>query len=172
MFQKSQFIAILFLLFCSGIFAQSVLDSTNYKTIGNETEDEIIKHYGKDTARIIFEKYMLQEHNCIRAKNNVPPLVLNEKLCQAARKYVQVCRKRNSVEHNLRGTPTYRAQKEGYKSSFIGENNAWNYRTLAETVSAWVNSPTHFANIKNKNFSDFGVAYYDGYWVVMFGKSP
>jgi hypothetical protein len=50
----------------------------------------------------------------------------------------------------------------GYNFSIAGENLAMGFTTPEKTVQAWVASPTHYANIKEKNFKDIGVATVNG----------
>jgi len=50
----------------------------------------------------------------------------------------------------------------GYKFSMIGENLSMGYATPSSIVSAWQKSPTHYANLINKNFQDIGVAVVSG----------
>lgn len=50
----------------------------------------------------------------------------------------------------------------------FGENLAKGYPTSEETVTAWMNSPGHKANILNPNFTYIGVNVYEynGYYYV------
>lgn len=50
----------------------------------------------------------------------------------------------------------------GYKFSYAGENLARNFYTSDEVVNAWMNSPTHRANILNPNYQEVGIAVEDG----------
>lgn len=59
-----------------------------------------------------------------------------------------------------------------------GENIASGHPTAAQVVLAWMNSPTHRANILNGNFTTMGIGYtkldndpsgYGTYWVQLFG---
>src|SRR5690606_36401283 len=40
----------------------------------------------------------------------------------------------------------------------LGENLAMDFSSASATVEAWMNSPTHRANIVNENFQDQGLA--------------
>ena len=57
----------------------------------------------------------------------------------------------------------------------LGENLAGGQRTPKQVVEAWMDSPTHRANILNKDFRELGVVYYyqanskyKHYWVQHF----
>jgi len=50
----------------------------------------------------------------------------------------------------------------GYNYDVAGENLAKNYPTADATVSAWMNSETHKANILNNKYQDIGFAVVDG----------
>lgn len=53
----------------------------------------------------------------------------------------------------------------GYSFRFAGENLAINFNDAKEVVSAWADSPSHRANILNKNFTEVGAAAADGYYL-------
>lgn len=50
----------------------------------------------------------------------------------------------------------------GYNYSYAGENLAKNYPSAGATVSAWMNSETHRANILNTHYVDVGFAVVEG----------
>lgn len=50
----------------------------------------------------------------------------------------------------------------GYKFSYAGENLARNFYTSDEVVKAWMNSPTHRANIVNDHYQNIGIAVVEG----------
>ncbi len=56
----------------------------------------------------------------------------------------------------------YWIQKVDYSYSMAGENLAMGFTTAKKTVDAWIASPTHYANIKDKNFQEIGVAMVSG----------
>lgn len=55
-------------------------------------------------------------------------------------------------------TPWYWFAQAGYQFIYAGENLAVNYSESDAVQSAWLNSPTHRANIMNTNFTEMGVA--------------
>ena len=56
----------------------------------------------------------------------------------------------------------YWIQKTGYDYTMAGENLAMGFTTAEKTVAAWIASPTHYANIKDKNFQEIGVVMVSG----------
>jgi uncharacterized protein YkwD len=52
---------------------------------------------------------------------------------------------------------------------YTGENLAMNIDSAAEVVEAWMNSPSHRENMLNPHFTEIGVGYFEGYWVLHFG---
>jgi uncharacterized protein YkwD len=73
--------------------------------------------------------------------------------------------------------PGERAARQGYSSSFIGENIAAGYSTPKAVVEGWMNSPGHKANILGVDYTEIGVGYaysssssYGAYWTAVFGS--
>lgn len=50
----------------------------------------------------------------------------------------------------------------GYNYTYAGENLAIGYTDNQELVQAWLDSPTHRANIMNENYKEIGIAVVDG----------
>lgn len=75
-------------------------------------------------------------------------------------------------------SPWYWFNQVGYKYTYAGENLAINFSDSGDLVSAWLNSPTHRANILNNHFTEIGVGTAKGMYqgrettfvVQMFGK--
>ena len=61
-------------------------------------------------------------------------------------------------------TPWYWFSKAGYHFVYAGENLAVDFSESNAVENAWLNSPTHRANIMNKNFSEIGIATAEGYY--------
>ena len=75
-------------------------------------------------------------------------------------------------------TPWYWFRKNGYSYIYAGENLAIHFFDSKDLVQAWLDSPSHRANILNKNFSNIGVGISKGLYegketifiVQLFGK--
>ena len=52
----------------------------------------------------------------------------------------------------------------GYKYVYAGENLAINFSESGDVENAWMNSPTHRANILNSHYTDIGVGMAHGYY--------
>lgn len=69
------------------------------------------------------------------------------------------------------GSPFDMMHKFGITYRAAGENIAMGYRTPADVMEGWMNSPGHKANILNKNFNKMGIGMYNGktiYWTQQF----
>jgi hypothetical protein len=105
---------------------------------------------------------LLQGTNAQRAADHEQPLVLNSQLNAAAQAKANDMAARNYWSHNTPDgrTPWSFITTAGYHYQMAGENLAYGFNNAADTVSGWMNSPTHRANILNQNYKDvgFGVA--------------
>lgn len=59
-------------------------------------------------------------------------------------------------------SPWYWLDKVGYDYQYAGENLAIDFLDSEELYSAWINSPSHKANIVNPNYQDIGIAVVTG----------
>lgn len=55
-------------------------------------------------------------------------------------------------------SPWHWIEVNQYKYSYAGENLAIGFFNAKDTVDAWINSPTHKANLANGNYKEIGVA--------------
>jgi len=74
--------------------------------------------------------------------------------------------------------PWHWFREAGYKYVYAGENLAVNFSDSVDVNNAWLNSPTHRANIMNDKFTEIGIATSKGFYkgretifvVQMFGR--
>jgi len=59
-------------------------------------------------------------------------------------------------------TPWYWLRKVNYNFIYAGENLAVDFTESANVQTAWLNSPTHRANLLNSKFTEIGIATADG----------
>jgi uncharacterized protein YkwD len=59
-------------------------------------------------------------------------------------------------------TPWYFISQAGYTYIYAGENLAKGFNSSSEIINAWMNSPSHRANILSNNFQDMGTAVMTG----------
>lgn len=120
--------------------------------------------------------------NNVRAANGLEPLTFNSELQATAQLQSVNMAEQDFFSHTGQdGLMAWdRALNEGYDYQTIGENIAAGQLTPEEVVQAWVDSPSHLANILNPRFTEIGVGYeylqndsgvinYHHYWTQVFG---
>jgi hypothetical protein len=107
---------------------------------------------------------LYEKTNEYRKRNNLPPLILNEKLSKAATEKGKYMFEKNFWAHTAPdGTePWVFVLNQGYDYSFAGENLARNYYNAGDVVNAWIASPTHRENLISKNYDEVGYAVVNG----------
>lgn len=106
---------------------------------------------------------LLDATNQARAAQHEPPLTINNELMKAAHLKVQDMFAQQYWAHTAPDgtTPWHWFDEVGYNYDNAGENLARDFTTSSGTVSAWMASPTHRANILNTNYQDVGFATMD-----------
>jgi len=101
-----------------------------------------------------------------RKDSNLSPLVMSETLNRAAELKAMDMAKHGYFAHNSPSgiTPWHWFGQVNYKFIYAGENLAVNFDESEDVQIAWLNSPTHKANIMNKNFTEIGVATAKGFY--------
>lgn len=99
-----------------------------------------------------------------RAQQGLPLLVVNETLNQAAQaKGAHMFAQQYWAHTAPDGTQPWAFFRQvRYNYSVAGENLARDFSTTDEMVQAWMNSPTHKANILNRKYQEIGVAVVNG----------
>lgn len=115
-----------------------------------------------------------------RAEEGLEYLTPNHYLTQAAHKKASDMIENQYFAHTTpKGKPFYEwIEENGYHYLYAGENLAIDFKTNQATVKAWMESPTHRANILNNNYTDIGLVTLRGEWegretivvVQMFGS--
>lgn len=102
--------------------------------------------------------------NYERIQAGLKPLSLNAKLNQSASSHSQDMAEKDYFNHT--GSDDSRVSDRiynaGYHYSLAGENIAAGQSSAEEVVQAWMNSPTHRANIMSADYQETGISYY--YW--------
>lgn len=126
-----------------------------------------------------FEARVIELINAERAKAGLSALKPQHQLTAAAQVYSADMACHNYLSHAGRDGSHFaeRAERQGYKFEYGGENLAGGYSTPEEVVKGWMNSPGHKANILNEHYVDIGVGYayytqsdYVAYWAAEFGS--
>jgi len=126
-----------------------------------------------DSSEKSYIKRVVELVNIERAKEGLKALTIETGLEQAA--LVRAGEIQKSFSHtrpNGKGFGTA-IREAGISYRNAGENIAWGQKTPEEVVKAWMNSPSHRANIMKKNFTKIGVAHVQNgagtsYWVQLF----
>jgi uncharacterized protein YkwD len=97
------------------------------------------------------------------AKNE---LVINEQLVLAAQLKADDMAQKSYFSHTSPDgkKPWYWLKEVGYEYRNAGENLAVNFVDSEDVHNAWLNSPTHRANIFRDNFTEIGIATAEGYY--------
>lgn len=105
---------------------------------------------------------LLDETNAQRANNGAPTLQLNSQLNQAAQAKAEDMVARNYWSHTSPDgkEPWWFIANAGYKYTTAGENLAYGFVSSNATITGWMNSSGHRANLLNANFQEvgFGIA--------------
>ncbi len=103
---------------------------------------------------------LLAATNTERAEHSQPPLVLNEQLSRAAQAKARDMLAQDYWSHNAPdGTEPWKwIDDEAYGYSEAGENLAKNFHTATTVTTAWMDSPSHRANVLNGAYRDVGFA--------------
>jgi uncharacterized protein YkwD len=110
------------------------------------------------------EKYFLDLVNQTRAEAGVAPLSKDAELLSVARGHSASMDQSDQFSHDGADGSTLgsRVTEEGYGFVSLGENIAWatggwNEGTVQALHTALVNSPGHYANMVNPNFTEIGI---------------
>ncbi len=93
-----------------------------------------------------------------RIAQNLPTLVVNPILNEAAEMKANDMATKGYFAHTSPEgkTPWYWLGQVGYKYQYAGENLAINFTDSKDVTVAWMNSPTHRANIVKGNYTEIG----------------
>ncbi|GAB3848144.1 hypothetical protein GCM10029963_30670 [Micromonospora andamanensis] len=111
--------------------------------------------------------------NAERAKAGCDALSIDDKLMTAAQRHSQDQADHRNMSHTGSdgSDPGERIDRVNYSWRTYGENVAWNQRTPAAVMDAWMNSDGHRANILNCSFTEIGVGVANSngpYWTQVF----
>lgn len=102
--------------------------------------------------------------NETRVAFNEQPLTRNPLLAEAAKRKGENMAQEGYFAHiSPKGTTPWHWFKEaGYTFLYAGENLAVDFTESDEVSNAWMNSPTHRANLLNVKFKEIGIAVTEG----------
>jgi len=119
--------------------------------------------YQKLLAAILPER-LVELTNLDREERDRGGLVVDELLSKAAKMKAEDMAQNGYFAHvSPEGiTPWYWFEKVGYDYRYAGENLAVNFIDSHNVHRAWMDSPTHKANIVSDNFEEIGIATAEG----------
>ncbi|KXN70258.1 SCP-domain-containing protein [Conidiobolus coronatus NRRL 28638] len=129
------------------------------------------------SVQLIQNPFDIQQMACLvnyqRQLKGVKPLTISSGLIEMARQHSDDQAQMKNMTHTGSNGSTLinRFDTADYPSRYVAENVAWNQRSVAEVVQAWVNSPGHYANMINPSYTEFGAACVNWYWTFDFGSS-
>ncbi len=102
--------------------------------------------------------------NSERQSQNLAVLSVNPVLTHAAEMKAQDMATKGYFAHTSPEglTPWYWIELAGYEYQYAGENLAVNFRDSKDVTIAWLNSPTHKANIVKGNYTEMGTGIAQG----------
>ncbi|MFY1598710.1 CAP domain-containing protein [Micromonospora sp. WMMD737] len=111
--------------------------------------------------------------NAERAKAGCGAVSIDDKLTTAAQRHSQDQADHRNMSHTGSDGSNVgtRLDRVGYSWRTYGENVAWNQKTPAAVMDAWMNSSGHRANILNCAFTEIGVGVANSngpYWTQVF----
>lgn len=137
-------------------------ENNNYEIIIPESASE----YQREVLRIVNEK---------RAERGLRGLSGSEQLNNAANvRAEEICTLFSHTRPDNREWYTVFSDF-GIAPGYLGENIAAGKPTPAQIVDQWMDSPDHYANMMNENYTSVGIGYYEQsdseyhyYWVQLF----
>jgi uncharacterized protein YkwD len=104
---------------------------------------------------------LLDDTNAQRTANSEASLTLNTKLDSAAQAKASDMAARDYWSHNTPDgqTPWSFMTAAGYNYQLAGENLAYGFATASDTLTGWMNSPEHRANILNAGYQEVGFGF-------------
>ncbi len=107
---------------------------------------------------------LLEETNGQRSSNGQASLQINQRLNSAAQAKANDMIARNYWSHNTPDgqEPWVFFENAGYSYQKAGENLAYGFTTSNDTVTGWMNSPSHRANMLDGAFSEVGFGFANG----------
>jgi uncharacterized protein YkwD len=117
-----------------------------------------------DYFAAIFATVLIDQTNAQRVEGALHTLTPNTILEKAARLKAEDMAAKGYFAHDTPDgkTPWYWFEQAGYKYAAAGENLAVNFTDSTDVTNAWMQSPTHRANIMNGNYTEVGIATAEG----------
>lgn len=137
-----------------------LLSSSSVEILREYQPEGIVLGYASN----ISASEVLNQTNQQRIDSNLPPLIMSQKLNQAAAAKAADMFTQDYWAHiSPSGVPPWTFIKNsGYSYSVAGENLARDFDSTGPMVDAWMASPTHRANIVHTKYTETGIAVVNG----------
>lgn len=114
----------------------------------------------RDYLSAVVSTTLVELANDSREQSGLPALVSSPILEQIAQSKANDMAEKSYFAHNTPDgkTPWYWFESAGYKYLYAGENLAVDFDESFNVNDAWLNSPTHRANMMYPNFTEIGIA--------------
>jgi len=108
---------------------------------------------------VITGNRLVELMNQSRVENGLSPLVVNDKLNESAYLKAQDILEKNYFAHTSpQGiSPWYWLKQANYSYHYAGENLAIDFTDAESLYKAWLDSPSHRANILNPEYKEVGI---------------
>ncbi len=128
----------------AGMLLNSWIGSINKNVLGYATDMSVAS--------------LLSDTNNQRTANGLGALALNSMLSSAAQAKAQDMMTHDYWSHvSPTGvTPWYWITNAGYSYQTAGENLAYGFASASDTITGWMNSPAHRANVLNTSYREVG----------------
>jgi uncharacterized protein YkwD len=115
---------------------------------------------------LVINSIVVEDTNQERQSLGLGELKSNEALRKAAQAKADDMAKNGYFAHQSPDgkTPWYWIDQTGYTYRAAGENLAVNFDYSRDVVNAWMNSPTHKANIVKSKYQDIGIGIAEGFY--------
>jgi uncharacterized protein YkwD len=153
------------------LFVGSATTQTAYATIGNQLDRDSNRDVIQPQQFLVMNSRIsaagiFDLANKSRTDAGLPRFLLNQTLVASAQSKASDMASKGYFSHNSPDgkTPWYWFDQTGYHFLNAGENLAVNFTDSFDVDRAWMNSPTHRANILKAEFSEIGIALSTGYY--------
>jgi uncharacterized protein YkwD len=164
------------------IYQGNVAANTNYNLTLAVTSISVSPIATTVSSEPTFTQTVIELINHERTQAGLKPLSLNGKLNQSAYSHSQDMAEKDYFNHTGSdgSRVSDRIYNAGYHYSLAGENIAVGQSSAEEVVKAWMNSPTHRANMMSVDYREIGIGHYylandtgnvnyNHYWTMDFG---
>jgi hypothetical protein len=113
-----------------------------------------------DEMAAVIASVLVDLTNDDRQDEGLGTLTVNPVLVAAAQAKANDMAEKGYFAHNSPDgtTPWYWFKNAGYAYAYAGENLAVDFSDSKDVARAWMNSPTHRANVLGQNFTEIGIA--------------